>query len=190
MRPRLQGLALEMWELCREYGISIEWTWKPRESEEVQYADRLSKDFDFSDFCMSKEDFAMLSVEFGPFCCDYFASSSTFRMRPFMSRYMCEGSSGSDAFSVRWEGKGFFHPPVHMIVDTVRYAKMQGAEGILVTPFWPGSAFWAYIALEEGVVERKRFRPFLHAPAFFRNRTFVGTPKFDFAVFSFEFGGR
>ena len=188
MRPRLQELAMEIWELCRVYGITSEWDWQPRETEIVRYADRLSKDFDFSDFALSRDDFDNLEKEFGPFSCDYFASSSTYRMKPFMSMLRCEGSSGADAFSVGWQGKGYFHPPVHRIVDTVRYAREQGAQGILVTPCWPGSTFWAYIALEEGVVERRRFRPYLLAPAYFRNKTFAGVPKFDFSVFEFRFG--
>ena len=54
MRPRLQELALEMAELCRRHGISIEWKWKSRKSEEVKVADFLSKDYDFSDFHMSR----------------------------------------------------------------------------------------------------------------------------------------
>ena len=54
-----------------------------------------------------------------------------------------------DTFSV---GKGYFHPSVHKIVEEVRYAKEQEAEGILLTLCWTGSAFWAYMALEEGVM--------------------------------------
>ena len=154
MRPRLQEIAVEIWKLCREHMITVEWDWKPRTCEEVQYADRLSKDYDFSDFSLSDEDFRVLEREFGPFSCDYFASSSTFRMIPFMSRFRCEGSSGADAFTASWWGNGYFHPPVHRIVDTVRYAKAQRVKGVLITPYWPWSSFWAYIAMEEGVVER------------------------------------
>ena len=132
MRPRLQQLALEMAELCRIHGISIEWVWKSRKSEEVKVADYLSKDYDFSDFYLSSVDFQSLWEEFGPFSCDYFASSFTFRMHPFMSRYQCEGSAGVDAFTAVWRGNGFFHPPVCKIVETVRYAKVQGAKGVLV----------------------------------------------------------
>ena len=87
MRPRLQELALETDELCRKYGISIEWMWNSRKSEEVKVADFLSKDYDFSAFCISSENFQMLEDEFGPFSCDYFASGFTFRMIPFWSRY-------------------------------------------------------------------------------------------------------
>ena len=187
MRPRLQELALEMAELCRAHGISIEWIWKSRESEEVRMADFLSKDYDFSDFYLSSVDFQRLKDEFGPFSCNFFASGFTYRMQPFMSRYQCEGSSGVDAFTAVWSGNGFFHPPVSKIVETVRYAKVQGAKGVLVTPYWQGSAFWAFLEKEEGVVERRRFRPLLRAPRFFRNKTFVGKPKFHFVVFTMDF---
>ena len=139
---------------------------------------------------MSSENFQMLKDEFGPFSCDYFASGFTFMMTPFMSRYWCEGAVGVDAFSAVWEGNGFFHPPVSKIVETVRFAKVQGAKGVLVTPFWPGSAFWSFLKQEKDVVERRRFRPFLTAPKFFRNTTFVGKPKLDFVVFTMNFETR
>ena len=153
MRTRLQELALEMAKLCRKHGIFIEWKWKSRRSEEVRVADFLSKDFDFSDFHMSNEDFQRLEEEFGPSSCDYFASSFTYRIRLFMSRYSCEGTAGVDAFLVVWQGNGFFHPPVSRIVETVRYAKVQGARGFLVTPYWPDSAFWSFLRQEDKVVE-------------------------------------
>ena len=40
---------------------------------------------------------------------------------------------------------------------------------------------------EKKVVMRWRFRPFLVAPKYFKNRTFSGRPKFDFAVFDLRF---
>ena len=98
-------------------------------------------------------------------------------------------SSQVDAFTLSWrEGKGFFHPPVHKIVDVVRYAKEQEAEGILVVPDWPGSAFWAFLKAEERIEMKMKFWPFLVAPKYFKSRTFSGRPKFDFAVFHMKFG--
>ena len=188
MRPRLQELALDIHTLCSERGVTLEMDWQARETQVVRYADKISKDFDTSDFAISDKDFSALQKEFGAFSCDYFASSSTFRMKPFMSRYRCEGSSGADAFSAGWgKGFGYFHPPVHRIVDTVRYAREQKAKGILVVPSWQGAAFWAFIKAEGGIKERRKFRPFLEAPEYFRNKTFVGIPKFDFSVFEFVF---
>ena len=187
MKPRLQKLAVEMWQLEKEYNMVVEWEWQPRTVEAVVCADKISKDFDFSDFRLSGEDFKMLDKRFGPFSCDFFASDLTYRMKPFVARYKCEGASGVDAFSMEWGKGGFFHPPVNKIVEMVRYAREQGAQGTLVTPSWEDSTFWAYLKLVDGLVERMRFRPFLKAPAFFKNKTFVGEPKFDFSVFSFSF---
>ena len=188
MRPRLQELAMDIQTMCKDHGITLVMDWQPRETEVVKYADHLSKDFDFSDFSISMEDFEALQTEFGPFSCDYFASGATFRMRPFMSKFNCDGSSGVDAFSASWrEGCGYFHPPVHRIVDTVRYAKMQRAKGILLVPRWMGSAFWAVIQKEDKAIEKKKFKPFLEAPQWFRNSVFKGRPKFDFAVFELNY---
>jgi hypothetical protein len=153
----------------------------------VRWADFFSKDYNFSDFYLLTVDFHHLEDQYGPFSCDYFASDFTHRMKPFWSRYKCEGSAGVDAFTAVWRGNGFFHPPIHKIVETVRYAKVQKARGILVTPYWQGAAFWFYLEKEEGVVMRRKFRPLLRAPGFFRNKMFVGVPKFDCVVFSMDF---
>ena len=75
-------------------------------------------------------------------------------------------------------------------METVRYAKVQGARGVLVTPYWQGSAFWAFLEKEKEVVVREKFSPLLRAPRFFRNKMFVGTPKFDFTVFKMDFRRR
>ena len=72
-------------------------------------------------------------------------------------------------------------------METVRYPKVQKARGTLVTPYWQGAAFWCYLEKEEGVVMRRKFRPLLRAPGFFRNKMFVGVPKLDFTVFSMDF---
>ena len=93
--------------------------------------------------------------------CDYFASDFMHRMKPFRSRYKCEGSAGVDAFTAVWRGNGFFHPLLHKMVEIVRYAKVQKARGILVTPYWQGAAFGFYLEKEEGVVMRRKFRPLL-----------------------------
>ena len=177
--------------MCKHYDIDLVMDWQPRETEIVRYADMLIKDVDFSDFYLSDEDFSVLQRRLGPFLCDYFASSFTFRMKPFASRYLCEGAVGMDAFTLSWrEGRGFFHPPVHKNVDVVRYVKEQEAEGILVVPHWPGSAFWAFLKAEERILMKMKFRPFLVAPKYFKNRTFSGRPKFDFVVFHMKFKKR
>ena len=95
-RARLQGWDLKMWEMGWENGILIEGEWRRWESGEVQCGHRSSKYSDFSDCCMSKENFIRLSVEFGLFSCDYFSSSSTCKMRFFRARYMCEGRGMED----------------------------------------------------------------------------------------------
>ena len=81
------------------------------------------------------------------------------------------------------QSTGYFHPQVSRIVDTVRYAKVQKARGVLLVPRWVGAAFWAVIQAEDKFIEVKKFKPFLEAPQWFRNSTFKGSPKFEFAVF-------
>ena len=152
MKLVLQELTMGIWDMCKQFDIDLVMDWQPRKMEMVKFTDMLSKDWDFSDFYLSDMDFSVIQSRFGPFSCDYFVSSFTFRMRPFASRYLCEGAVGMDSFTLSWgEGRRFFHPPVHKILDVVRYAKEQEAEAILVVPYWPGTAFWAFLKAEERI---------------------------------------
>ena len=68
--------------LIRELGVNFEIAWLSWESEEIRFADQISKDFDFGGCRISAVDFEGLVR--GEFSADCFASDYSFRMRPFL----------------------------------------------------------------------------------------------------------
>ena len=159
-----------------------------RESEEIRFADRISKDFDFGDYRISGKDFDEPVCEFGRFSADYFASDYSYRMRPFFSRYISGKSSGSDAFSQDWsEGFGYFHPPVGLVPRVPEKAREDRARGILLVPNWPGSKTLLEVRQSRKLMARGTLRPVFKCPAWFENSTFQGVPKFKMLVFKMMF---
>ena len=190
MKEDCMKVALRINELIVEHGMDFEIVWQRRTSEEIVFADKISKDFDFSDYRLSQEDFNGIAEMYGPFVVDYFASSYSFRMKPFMSRYRCDEGQGADAFAADWSrGLGYFHPPVGLVPRVLRKAEEDGAEGILVVPCWEGSMMLTAVRQhsERRVRLLERFRPFLECPSWFQNKTFSGWPKFDMLVYRMDF---
>ena len=188
MKPDCHVVAKRINGLIRELNVDFEIAWLSRESEEIRFADRVSKDFDFGDYRISAVDFEGLVSAFGGFSADYFASDYSFRMRPFYSRYISGLSAGSDAFAQDWSrGFGFFHPPVALVPRLMDKAREEGAQGILVVPDWPQSAVAREIRACEELELAGRWRPFFECPVWFENNTFRGRPLFDVLVFRMRF---
>jgi hypothetical protein len=183
MKPDLMVVALRIDDLIKRFRLQFEIVWQRRETEEIRFADRISKDFDFGDYRISMQDFHQLEERFGGFSADYFASDYSFRMQPFFSRYLSDRSEGSDALSRDWSaGFGYFHPPVGLVAAVLHKAEHEEARGLLLVPDWPGS--WAGALLDSArrrgkLRLRGRFRPTFECPAWFENQTFKGVPDFD-----------
>ena len=88
--------------VAKRINVSFSIVWLSRESEEIRFADRVLKDFDFGDYRLSDGGFKRVVYGFGGFSADYFASDYSYRMRSFFSRYISERSVGSDAFVQDW----------------------------------------------------------------------------------------
>ena len=140
MKRDCHEVAVRINSLIQRLEIDFEVVWQKRETEEIRFADSLSKDFDFVDYKISMSDFERLSKKYGLFTADYFVSDYSFRMKPFYARYLSGECQASDAFSVRWDsGRGYFHPPVGLVPRLLEWAKVCKSEGILLVPDWPGS---------------------------------------------------
>ena len=192
MKAECHEVALRIWDLVKRFELVLETFWVSRDSVQVQFCDDLSKDFDTSDYRLCQADFACLEARFGPFSVDFFASDFTFRLKPFFAKLDSAQAAGVNAFSVDWGkwGSAFFHPPVGLIMQVLRYAEKCEAKGLLVVPNWQGSAFAVKIrGLEKGgkLMLVDKFRPFLETPGWLESRTFKGVPKFDFLVYRLQF---
>ena len=82
------------------HDIRLSCVWMPRTSTEIMVADDLSKNFDTSEYKLSRNDFGMLSQRFGPFCLDLFASPFSYLFKPFCSRFLCKEAVAVDAFTI------------------------------------------------------------------------------------------
>ena len=100
MKPRCHAVAVRVWDLVHSFGITLSCVWMPRTSTEIMVADDLSKNFDSSEYKLSRSDFGVLNQKFGNFCLDLFASPTTFLFKPFCSRFLCKDSVAVDAFTV------------------------------------------------------------------------------------------
>ena len=83
MKPDLQYLALQIYELCIRYSIIIELEWIPRDLN-VQ-ADFYSKIFDFDDGSVAPHMFCFFNQKWGPFSIDRFANSNNHQLDNFSS---------------------------------------------------------------------------------------------------------
>ena len=143
MKPGCHEVALRIAELAKQWQIELEAFWLSRDEPQIQEVDSLSKEFDTSDYKLSRADFLALEQDFGPFEVDMFASSFSFQFQPFVAKVACSMAAAVDAFTIDWGKAGFMflHPPVGLIVRVLRYAEHCGAAGLLVVPFWPGAIF-------------------------------------------------
>ena len=188
MKPDCHTVAKRINDLIREWDVNFEIVWLSRESEEIRFADRISKDFDFGDYRISAGDFEGLVGVFGGFSADYFASDYSYRMRPFYSRYISGLSAGSDAFAQDWSvGFGFFHPPVGLVPRLMEKAREDRARGILVVPDWPQSMMAREIRCCKELEVVGRWRPMFECPSWFKTCTFRGRATFDVLVLLMRF---
>ena len=190
MKHKCMEVAVRIQELIGSLELDFEIVWQRRNTEEIRFADFVSKDFDFGDYKICDDDFHSLEQEYGDFEADYFASDYSFRKKPFYSRYLSGESSGSDAFSQDWgRGFGYFHPPVALVARVLSKAKEDKARGLLLVPDWPGSMMLTELRSysPHHVVARGSFRPYFECPVWFENNTFRGWPQFDMLVFELNF---
>ena len=67
-------VAKRIAELVEFFELRLVMVWRRRNTEEITLCDKLSKDFDLSEYRLSQESFDALNEEFGPWEVDWFAS--------------------------------------------------------------------------------------------------------------------
>ena len=181
-------VAKRIADLVEHFDIKLEMVWRRRNTEEIVLCDRLSKDFDLSEYRIREDSFRELENEFGPWDIDWFASDWSKRMDRFASRYWTVGSEFTDAFSQEWtEDEGFFHPPVNELARVMEKVEKYGARGVIVMPDWPGSEADSIMRQAEGMVVLKGVREVIfESPEWRKDNTFRGMPSFGLRVYEIK----
>ena len=68
------AVAKRIADLVERYNIKLEMVWRQRNTEEITLCDKISKEFDLSEYRIEEESFRTLEEEFGPWDADWFAS--------------------------------------------------------------------------------------------------------------------
>ena len=93
----LQVLALEAFQICLKYRISLDAKWIPR-ALNVR-ADSISKLVDFDDYAVNGFVFHSINDHWGPHTVNRFACSYNTKLPRFNFRYFQPGCKAVDAFS-------------------------------------------------------------------------------------------
>ena len=106
-------------------------------------ADEISKHHDTDDWSIDRETFAYIQTRFGTLEIDRFASSSNKMVPRFDARFHCPEAETINTFTADW-GTDFnwLCPPVSLVGNALKHAKICRAKCILFVPEWKSSYFW------------------------------------------------
>ena len=150
MKPDIHKIAMDIFFLCIENGITLEVEWIPREmNEAADSASRLADMVDTDDWQITSEFFSILNNRWGPITIDCFANYYNKKLPRFFSLFNSKGAEGVDAFSFNWcKETCLLVPPVSVAGRALRHLELCKARGILVVPFWPSAHFWPMLINE------------------------------------------
>jgi hypothetical protein len=155
MKPKLQELAVNIYQFAVRNCIKLEICWVPREYNDK--ADQLSRLIDYNDWGISHEFFNCLENKWGPHTCDRFANCTNNKVENYNSRFWSPGASAIDAFTQTWSrDNNLLVPPIHLIGRVIRYVLLEKSKATLVVPYWTSAAFWPLIVTRGG-----KFRKFV-----------------------------
>ncbi|XP_011883675.1 PREDICTED: uncharacterized protein LOC105570834 [Vollenhovia emeryi] len=140
--PYLFAIARQIWTWCENrnlmvfasYIASIENTIADQESRVI------SADTEWS---LSEDAFHRLSLEFGPFDLDLFASIINAKCTAYVSWFPDPGAIAIDAFTLSWADTKFFaFPPFILLPRVLRKILNDQAQGVVVVPWWPSQSWF------------------------------------------------
>ena len=178
-------VACRVAALVEEFDMKLEMVWRRRNTQEISLCDRLSKDFDLSEYRISSESFEEIEEEYGPWQIDWFASDWSRRMDRFASRYWTIGTEIIDAFSQDWGLQvGFFHPPLSEMARVMEKIESDRARGVVIVPDWPGSEVDSIMMQAKEMVELLDIRQMVfESPEWREDNTFRGLSGFGIRIY-------
>lgn len=108
-----------------------------------EWADRLSRENDSTDWALDSSAFHRLDALFGPHTVDLFASDLTARCARFYSRWLCPGALGTNALAHSWVNEnGWANPPFHLVAAVISHIVATNATVTLIAPEWKAQPWW------------------------------------------------
>ena len=106
--------------------------------EENVIADAISKYFDTDDRGIDNESFEFIQAQYGDFTIDRFASDNNNN-----SQFHCWGTENVNSFTGDWGGEfNWLCPPIGLLADTLKHAKLCLAKGVLLVPEWESAYYY------------------------------------------------
>ena len=140
-KDHIQNLALDIFALRLRNDIKLIPCWIPREENEL--ADEISKFRDTDDWGIDLESFDYIQNKFGRLDVDRFADTNNAKLARFDARFHCPGCETVNTFTASWSNDfNWWCPPISLIADTLKHARLCHASGVLLIPEWPSAYFW------------------------------------------------
>lgn len=128
--------------LCQAMGVELRA--EHLSSALNEWADRLSREHDSTDWTLRAATFARLDAEFGPYTVDLFASDLNARCPRFYTRWAAPRALGVNALAHTWVGENAWaNPPFHLVGPVVFKIIAEGAAVTLIAPEWRAQPWWS-----------------------------------------------
>ena len=139
----LNDLAVEAWELCKNYNVHISAAHIPGKHNIL--ADSASREFiDAAEWMLSPEIFDNITQEYGLPDIDLFASRLNRQIPTYASWKPDPESTYIDAMSISWTGKFvYIFPPFSMLWPVITKLEQDKVEeAIIIAPRWPTQSWY------------------------------------------------
>ncbi|CAC5424022.1 unnamed protein product [Mytilus coruscus] len=120
MKENLQDIAISIFSICLQKGISINIQWIPR--GENSKADYISKIIDYEDWGVSEFFYTFINDLWGPYTVDRFASSRNAKLERFNSLFWNVNTEAVDCFTQNWSGEiNWIVPPIYLVSRAIKH---------------------------------------------------------------------
>ncbi|VDI13813.1 Hypothetical predicted protein [Mytilus galloprovincialis] len=135
MKEKLQDIAISIFSICLQKGISINIQWIPR--GENSKADYISKIIDYEDWGVSEFFYTFINDLWGPYTVDRFASSRNTKLERFNSLFWNVNTEAVDCFTQNWSGENnWIVPPIYLVLRAIKHVIACKARDIFRVGRW------------------------------------------------------
>ncbi len=141
--PDMMMVARKLFWLLDANRIKLQSQYQPGE---LNVADKPSRWVDYSDWCVTKRYFDLITQRFGPVTIDRFASYTSAQCRVYNSQFADPATSGIDAFAQKdWlQHVNYCNPPWELLLRLVDFLEQfEHMHAVVVAPLWPNAVWFA-----------------------------------------------